>query len=280
LITHVPQRRCAGDPSKGKHDMRAVRLAKSALKEAFPAMWLEWHFMRRPRTSEIELNYVCRLVPKGAVTVDVGANCGLYTRELARCSRQVHAFEPARQMADLLRRTSASNVTVHEVAVSDQDGVATLSVPVDGDQAVHSLASIEQRQDAKPCATELVRTARLDGLVRDHVAFVKIDVEGHELSVLQGATGIIERSRPIFLVEAEERHHEKTTAALFDFFRQRQYEGLFVMDGEALSVSEFDPLTMQDPASLLPNGGRREGQHYINNFFFFPEPMDGRALLA
>jgi FkbM family methyltransferase len=244
-------------------------------------MWLEWHFMRRPRTAEIELNYVRRLIPKDAVTLDVGANCGLYTRELARCSRQVHAFEPARQMADLLRRTAAPNVTVHEIAASDHEGIATLSVPVDGDQAVHSLASIEQRQAARPCATELVRTARLDELVKDDVAFVKIDVEGHELSVLHGATGVIERSRPIFLVEAEERHHETTTASLFEFFSQRSFEGLFVMDGEVLPVSEFDPRTMQDPAALLPNGGRREGQHYINNFFFFPDRVDGRsALLA
>ena len=85
--------------------MKAVRLAKDALKEAFPAIWLEWHFLRRPRSAEVELGYLDRIVPKGAVTVDVGANLGLYTRQLARCSRKVHAFEPARQMADLLRRT-------------------------------------------------------------------------------------------------------------------------------------------------------------------------------
>lgn len=261
--------------------MRTIRLAKNALKEAFPAMWLEWHFLRRPRTAEIELNYLKRLIPKDAVTVDVGANCGLYTRELARCSKQVHAFEPAKQMAELLRRTAAANVEVHEVAVSDRDGMATLSVPLDGGQAVHSLASLEQRHEAKSCATELVRTARLDSLVKDDVAFVKIDVEGHELTVLRGAAGVIERSKPIFLVEAEERHHELTTASVFRFFSDLDYEGFFVLDGEPMPVSEFEPSSLQDPASLLPNGGRREGQHYINNFFFFPAGMDGRtALLA
>lgn len=259
--------------------MKTVRLAKNALKEAFPAIWLEWHFLRRPRSAEIELNYLKNIVPRNAVAVDVGANRGLYTRELARCSRKVHAFEPARQMADLLRRTSAANVEIHEVAVSDHDGVATLSVPLDGDEAVHSLASIEQPHGEKSCATELVRTARLDSVINEDVAFVKVDVEGHELQVLNGATGVLERSRPVFLVESEERHRESTTASVFQFFGARGYEGLFVLDGEVLPVSEFDPRAMQDTSSLLPNGGRKEGQCYINNFFFFPGDVDGRSVL-
>jgi FkbM family methyltransferase len=259
--------------------MKAVKLAKNALKEAFPAIWLEWHFLRRPKSAEIELSYLKNIIPRNSVTVDVGANRGLYTRELARYSRRVYAFEPARQMADLLRRTSAANVEIHEVALSDSDGVATLSVPLDGDEAVHSLASIEQREDAKTCATEQVRTARLDSLIKDDVAFVKIDVEGHELHVLNGATGLLEKSKPVFLVEAEERHHQSTTASVFKFFEDRNYKGFFVLDDEIMPVSEFDPRTMQDTDSLLPNGGRKEGLSYVNNFFFFPDHLDGRAAL-
>jgi FkbM family methyltransferase len=260
--------------------MKPVKLAKNALKEAFPTMWLEWHFLRRPRSAEVELGYLKSLIPRDAVTVDVGANCGLYTRELARCSKLVHAFEPAKQMADLLRRTSAPNVLIHEVAVSDRDGVATLTVPLDGGEAVHSLASIEQHHNAESCATELVRTSRLDSVVRDDVAFVKIDVEGHELSVLNGATGVLERSRPVFLVEAEERHCQSATASVFAFFDSRSYQGFFVLDGEIKPASEFNPRTMQDVTSLRPDGGRKEGQSYINNFFFFPNHTDGMAALV
>ncbi|MDQ8729780.1 FkbM family methyltransferase [Bradyrhizobium sp. LHD-71] len=259
--------------------MRAVRSAKKALKEAFPSLWLEWHFMRRPKSAEVELGYLKNVIPSNAITVDVGANRGLYTRELARCSKHVHAFEPTKQMADLLRRTSASNVQIHEIAISDRDGVATLSVPLDGDQAVHSLASIEQRTDAETCAMETVRTARLDSAVKDDVAFVKVDVEGHELHVLKGATGVIERSRPVFLVEAEERHSSSATASVFEFFKAQSYRGFFILDGEVKPISEFDPRTMQDTDSLLPNGGRKEGQPYINNFFFFPDHMDGMTAL-
>jgi FkbM family methyltransferase len=260
--------------------MQPVKLAKTALKEKFPALWLEWHFLRRPRSAEIELRYLRKLIPDDAVTVDVGANCGLYTRELARYSRHVHAFEPAWRMANLLRRTSAANVEVHELAASDRDGIAVLSSPLSGDEAVHSLASIEQRHGSDASVKEMVQTARLDCVVKDDVALIKIDVEGHELRALIGAVGLIERCSPIFLVEAEERHAPRATASLFEFFAERGYHGYFIMNGAVWPVREFDVATMQDTGALLPDGGRKPGRCYINNFFFFPPGSDGSAALG
>ncbi|MGH2322792.1 hypothetical protein, partial [Enterococcus faecalis] len=84
----------------------------NALKEAFPALWLRWHFIHRPKSAEIELSFLDKVISSDAITVDVGANCGLYTRELARLSWRVHAFEPSHKMADVLRQTSAPNVMV------------------------------------------------------------------------------------------------------------------------------------------------------------------------
>jgi len=79
--------------------MNAKQQVKELVKDAFPSIWLQWHFMKRPKSAERELSYLDKLIPDDAVTVDVGANCGLYTRRLARLSRQVHAFEPSQQMA-------------------------------------------------------------------------------------------------------------------------------------------------------------------------------------
>src|SRR3981081_3698833 len=98
--------------------MSARQRTKELLKETFPSIWLHWHFMYHRKEVGPELLYLDRIVAEGAVTVDVGANCGLYTRKLARLSKQVYAFEPTHKMADLLRRTSPSNVSVHEIALS------------------------------------------------------------------------------------------------------------------------------------------------------------------
>lgn len=262
--------------------MNAMRQTKTLLKRMFPSLWLRWHLMRRPKTAEVELSLLKKLALEDSVTVDVGANLGLYTRELASLSKRVLAFEPSRQMADLLRRTSAANVSIHEIALSDRNGEAELLIP-QGDQGpVHGLASIEPQaaMAAVPCATFKVPTAPLDAVVQQDVAFVKIDVEGHELSVLNGSVQTLERCHPIFLVEAEDRHRAAATRSVFEFFQNRAYSGFFVDDGDVVPVEQFDPKVFQDADSLMPNGGRKNGRVYINNFFFFPSHLDGGAMLS
>jgi FkbM family methyltransferase len=254
---------------------------KALTRRRFPSLWLRWLRLRRPESAESELSALERIMNSGGVSVDVGANWGLYTRELARLSRRVHAFEPSHDMAVLLRRTVPGNVAVHEIALSDRSGEADLLIPRAGDDLVHGLASIEPDviAPAGEYASERVPVCRLDSIVRDGVTFVKIDVEGHELHVLHGASELIDRSRPAFLVEAEERHRAGATRSVFEFFDQRGYDGFFIKDGDVLRIDRFDPGVLQNMEALLPDGGRRRGLHYINNFFFFPHARDGASIL-
>jgi FkbM family methyltransferase len=261
--------------------MSARQKTKELLKETFPSIWLRWHFMHLPKSAEQELSYLDRIVPKGAVTVDVGAHCGLYTRKLARLSSQVHAFEPTHRMADLLRRTSASNVSVHEIALSDQTGNAELFVPQGDQELVYGLASLEPKlaSSNERIVSVNVPTVRLDAIVHQDVAFVKIDVEGHELNVLNGAVELLEHSQPVFLVEAEDRHRSEATRSIFEFFEDRFYRGFFLKEGSAVPVDQFRSEELQDTNALLPDGGRKSGRSYVNNFFFFPQHLDGESML-
>jgi len=261
--------------------MSARQRTKELLKETFPSIWLRWHFMHHPKSADPELLYLDRIVPEGAVTVDVGANCGLYTRKLARLSRQVYAFEPSRKMADLLRRTSAPNVSVHEIALSDQTGNAELFIPQDDQEPIYGLASLEPRlvSSNKRGVSISVPTARLDAIVHQEVAFVKIDVEGHELNVLNGSVELLEHSQPVFLVEAEDRHRAEATRSIFEFFAARSYRGFFLKEGSAIPIEQFRPADLQDANALLPDGGRKSGHSYVNNFFFFPKHLDGESIL-
>ena len=260
--------------------MNARQRTKELLKETFPSIWLRWYFMHLPKSAEQELSYLDRIVPKGAVTVDVGAHCGLYTRKLARLSSKVHAFEPAHRMADLLRRTSASNVSVHEIALSDQTGNAELFVPQGDQDLVYDLASLEPKLGSKEKVVSInVPTVRLDAIVHQDVAFVKIDVEGHELNVLNGAVELLEHSQPVFLVEAEDRHRNEATRSIFEFFENRFYRGFFPERGPCGSDRPVRSEDLQDANALLPDGGRKSGQPYVNNFFFFPQHLDGESML-
>lgn len=261
--------------------MGAKQRIKALVKDAFPSIWLQWHFMKRPRSAERELAYLDKVIPGDAVTVDVGANCGLYTRKLARLSRQVHAFEPSGQMAKLLRRTSARNVSVHEIALSDHDGDAELFIPQGKDGLVYGLASLEARTDPPARVVSAhVPIARLDAVIDQDVAFVKIDVEGHELNVLNGAVELLERCQPVFLVEAEDRHRAEATRSVFEFFRSKSYRGFFLTDNDVIGVEQFDCRRLQDADALRPDGGRKNGLFYVNNFFFFPRHLDGESILS
>ena len=263
--------------------MQLAQATKQAVKDAFPELWLRWHFSRRPKTAERELLYLNKLVPRGSITVDVGANCGLYTRELAKLSRHVHAFEPSRQMATLLRRTSATNVQVHEIACSDRNGAADLFIPSGEKGLVFGLASIEKHASGDLHSASLhttqVKTARLDCVIDQEVTFVKVDVEGHELSVLRGAIELIKKCQPVFLVEAEDRHRESATLSVFEFFDEWGYRGYFLENDIIRPVAEFDPVRLQDASALMSDGGRGEGRSYVNNFFFFPSHINGEAAL-
>src|ERR1700730_10744620 len=139
--------------------MSARQRTKELLKETFPSIWLQWHLMHHPKSADPELLYLDKIVPEGAVTVDVGANCGLYTHKLARLSRRVYAFEPSHKMADLLRRTSPSNVSIHEIALSDQTGNAELFIPQGDQEPVYGLASLEPRLGLSSQQVGLVNVA-------------------------------------------------------------------------------------------------------------------------
>jgi len=253
---------------------------KQAVATLAPSLWVSWRLMNRPRSAERELSRLRNFVGRTDTAVDVGANLGLYTRTLAGLAAHVHAFEPSPEMAATLRRTSARNVTVHEVALSDGEGSATLRIPRAGDHLTHGLASLEPGAigDRDALVAEVARK-RLDSMIDEPVSFVKVDVEGHELSVLRGATALTAHSRPVFLVEAEDRHRPGATESVFSFFRERGYEGFYLRGEDVMDIATFDPAVDQDEKVLLADGGRADGRHYINNFFFIPEERRGRRLL-
>ena len=116
-------------------------------------------------------------------------------------------------------------------------------------------------------------------MIDQDVAFVKIDVEGHEFNVLNGAVELLERCQPVFLVEAEDRHRAEATRLVFEFFRSKSYRGFFLKDNDVIGVEQFDSDRLQDAGALRPDGGRKDGQFYVNNFFFFPRHLDGESIL-
>jgi FkbM family methyltransferase len=151
-----------------------------------------------------------------AVTVlDVGANVGDWSRALldsARCGDRLarlrlHAFEPSSYTCRLLRQNLPDTVRVNQVALSASVGEAILHVRAPG-AGTNSLHHVLAGPGGRP-ARETVRTNTIDAYVAEHgidrIDLLKVDTEGHDLSVLNGAGDCLRAGR-ISVAQFEYNH--------------------------------------------------------------------------
>ena len=221
----------------------------------------------RLRDHEPELRILSALVEPGSLALDIGANRALYTIRLRALARAVHSFEPVPELAARLRG-AFPDVTVHELALSDETGHVVLRLP-GGNTSWATIEPGNTLDKAKGTMREIqVATARLDDVPLTGVGFVKIDVEGHELAVIAGARATLHRDRPVLLVELEERHTKGALSGAVAALEPLDYRGYY-LDGDRLRpLSTFDLARDQNPANVSEQGKRGR---YLNNFVFVPE---------
>ena len=163
----------------------------------------------QPRLSWV----ISKLLDAGDSVIDIGANIGWFTVTAANCigpNGIVHAFEPQPQLALFLRTTIVENgfrnVFVHEVALSERNEKMTLRV-LDGNTGAATLGRAEEDSSHGSWnAIEIsARNAEdaLEALKLDRIRMIKIDVEGHEATVLRAARRFLELHPPdIILFES------------------------------------------------------------------------------
>lgn len=160
----------------------------------------------RFNTSEAEYGLLPQLLQPGDWAIDVGANVGQYTKrfsDLVGPRGRVLAFEPVPATFALLaanaERFAHGNVSLFNAAVSDQLQVLGMAIPrfptgLQNYYEAHLIGSAD--------AGVQVLTVSLDALsIAQKVALIKIDAEGHEAHVLAGMWQLIERSRPVLIIE-------------------------------------------------------------------------------
>jgi FkbM family methyltransferase len=162
-----------------------------------------------------------RVLSARSCCVDVGAHRGNLLREMVRRAPRGthHAFEPIPIYAARLRQRF-SGVTVHEVALSDQAGVARF-VHVTGSPGLSGFQPNARATSDMNLVDIEVTTARLDDVLPADYRpdFVKIDVEGAEHLVLLGGTQVLSHARPVIVFEcwiSDERYEGFSPEGMFD----------------------------------------------------------------
>ncbi len=204
------------------------------------------------------IRQMARYIRSGSVVLDIGANAGFYSRGFARAApgALIVAFEPQSvpraifTVASLFKKSR--NIILLPLALGRKSGLTELSIPFKpGGKVGISLAHLgnpEGDEDRFVHKLELVSVQTLDDVMQcldvGPVSMIKIDVEGAELLVLEGAAETIRRHRPVVICEIDNREGRFRTgvADLLQFFAREGYAPYDLetggrLEGEALKVN-------------------------------------------
>jgi FkbM family methyltransferase len=272
-----------------------VRRLEHAALERFPLLtWRLWHLKNSLRKDyEFEVEFIQSMdnfvVCRHRTAIDIGANFGVYTRLLAKSFKTVHAVEPLPKLAEPLRKAGPRNCIVHQIALGTAPGELELFVPHSSAKgAVFALTTA--RSDLLNAVKEGIESTHEDSLhcvekvvVKmetfddefgqiDDIDFIKMDIEGSELSALEGGRRTLERQQPIILIEAE-KYCGDNCVKIFEFLEALGYGAYYYRDNKLTRTdrSILDTMLSYLHARSAPIDYRRyRDPAYIYNFVFSP----------
>lgn len=215
-----------------------------------------------------------RLLPPAGDFIDAGASLGWHALRWARRlpGVRVHAFEPVPDTCAWLARNVAENgladrVAVHALGLSNLEGPADFFVRC-GHGTNASLANVAAADDAQRVPA---RVTRLDGFVqRQRIApvFLKCDVEGAELLLLQGAEDTLAQHRPIVFAELLRKwsapfgYHPNDVLALMAVHGYRSFA---LGEARVRPIAAVDDSTLETHYLFLHPGAHAAALHTLTS---------------
>lgn len=150
-------------------------------------------------------NVAKNIIKEGDICLDCGANLGYHTVTMAKLvgkAGKVIAFEPLRVIYQQLNGN---------VFMNDLRNVIALNVAVGNEQKIIQMdyVDVDNPNGVNIGATKIgaygdrVEMIPLDMVIQNGVSFMKIDVQGSEVFLLEGAENLIKNSRPVMFIEVE-----------------------------------------------------------------------------
>jgi FkbM family methyltransferase len=181
-----------------------------------------------------EIKILCQYDTKRTCCIDIGANEGYFTVSMASLYKDIHAFEPVIHNYDFLKRNTLSykNIILHRLAISNKaeeflmltDGGPGFNSGMCARIDTYMKALIYNQKPKYPppelrkeieqnYSTEIVKAITVDSLNLEP-SLIKIDVEGDEQKVLDGAKNTIKKHKPVIYLE---RNFEPDSKSLDDY---------------------------------------------------------------
>lgn len=197
---------------------------------------------------------------RGKIVVDVGANCGAVAKMFAMEADEVYAFEPhPRNFANLLDQIKIRdlrNIQAFQIALSNFNGETELI-----EREAHGIHSLGPHNRGKIVSKIPIQVRTLDDFWKDKgdaiIGLLKIDVEGFESEVLQGAKNLLrEKAIDAIVFEFSPKIHKMRgvdIGAPISFLKSMDYK-VFDIDGEPFNISPAEYPSICDLIAV-PNRG-------------------------
>jgi len=214
------------------------------------------------RNKERELSVLKSIIKKGDVAVDVGAHLGIYTyklRKLVGKNGTVIGFEPQFELFHYLSLAFKvfKNVSIINSAAHNVNSTKFLYTPIHNSSKATGGASLKKRSINNEITK--ITTIKIDSLNLARCSFIKIDVEGGELSVLEGSLKTLSIFHPALLIEIDFTLSGKNVAGTVNLLKRLKYQP-FVIERNA-----FISLDYKEFKTIAVN--RKFGRDTLNFFF-------------
>lgn len=205
-----------------------------------------------------KFDFIRRHCRPAGVALDIGAHIGLFSVLMSRLVGEqgvVHSFEPTPFTRSVLRETirmnGCRNVIVRGEAVSKAPGTAVFHDT--GDDASNANSLVRMPRSRRELS---VPTVSVDSLRESvgAVQFIKIDAEGGEFDILEGASETLDCCRPFVQIEIHPVPLKSQSRSLLDmwsFFRRHSMRAF--LDGVELTESQFTNIHEAVELQLIPS---------------------------
>lgn len=225
---------------------------------------------------ENELLLLKYLVDKDSVFIDVGSNIGQYIcmAEKVLKHENIYAFEPNPILFNRLKKIF-SKVNIFDIAFSDTNSSASFKIPSSNDIEYNARGTLNvnfKEDNETQSQLLVVKSQKMDTFCEEKkiekINLIKIDVEGHELNVINGALKTIKKHLPILIIEIEQRHHQQNIKEIINYVKEMGYS-CFYFDINKKLMEEFTGIFSIEEMQKKEN--HAINKQYINNFIFIPK---------
>jgi len=161
--------------------------------------------------------------------IDCGSNYGWHAMYASKIFNKVHSFEPQKIIYDMqhdsIKLNNISNITLHNCVVGNEYKIVYLpELDYSLDMNMGDTSLSEYKTSIR------IDQIKLDDL-EDDISVIKIDVQGYEKFVIEGASQHLKTTRPFIIIEIEEHQLRKFNISLHEIFRTlHEYGEIYLID--------------------------------------------------